>query len=198
VGHLEGQGFLVGFLTPVVKKKGKKRSHMKPSEVVGIQRYPLFQDGQPPFPLPIQGQEPAQKAPMRAGALGLRPRAISASDRNSSRSLRKKCTWARAARPSWFPGSRTAPLCAETGPFPGVIPRALSAERSFGYRERPTGSRPDRTPDPASRLAPARSGSRQRSQDSRRRHGGRTAGRPHRSRELRGACGGIPGTGFGG
>ena len=43
---------------------------MEPPWVVGIQRYAFFQDGQPPLPLAIQRQEPAEK-PDETGGIGV-------------------------------------------------------------------------------------------------------------------------------
>ena len=43
---------------------------MEPPWVVGIQLYAFFQDGQPPLPLAIQRQEPAEK-PDGSGSVGV-------------------------------------------------------------------------------------------------------------------------------
>ena len=164
---------------------------MEPPWVVGIQRNAFFQDGQPLLPLAIQRQEPAEK-PDDSGSVGV--------EGQGSFSLRSGTTPAHCGRNAHGPGQpgRSGspvpgpPLFGpRPGPVPGVTPWGIIAASSFAHRGMPTSSRRNRTPAPASRPAPEHSKSRQKSGGSRWWHGGRTAGRPHRSREIPGASGGT-------
>jgi hypothetical protein len=50
LGHLGGQGFLIGFLTILLEIEIKIRSQMEPPGVVGIQFYPFFRMDRPNHP----------------------------------------------------------------------------------------------------------------------------------------------------
>ena len=196
LGHLEGQGFLVGFLTPLLKIKGKNTAPYGTTPGSGDStRSPFPGWPDPCSHSPYRARSQPRK-PMSGGSVGV--------EAQGNFSFRQKQLPLIAEEMHLGQGSpdhlvlrfqEHALFGPRPGPFLGVTPWALIAGSSFGHRERPADSRPDRPPDPASRLAPAHPGSRQSSRDSRSWHGGKISRWPHRSRETLGASGGTLGTG---